>query len=60
MDGRIEVSYSAKTFFLVILSFEKGWESDYLVFLASIVEEAKEQKVGMNECQVSQSMVPAT
>lgn len=30
------------------LSFEKGWESDYLAFLASMVEEAKEQKVGLD------------
>lgn len=42
------MSYSAKTFYLAILSFEKGWESDYLAFLASIVEEAKEQKEEMD------------
>lgn len=44
----MEVSYSAKTFYLAILSFEKGWESDYLAFPAFIVEEAKEQRVRMD------------
>ena len=43
----MEISYSAKTFNLAILSFEKGWENNYLAFLASMVEEVKEQMVGL-------------
>lgn len=44
----MEMSYSAETFSLAILSFQKGWGSDYLAFLSSIAEEAKAQKVEMD------------
>lgn len=44
----MEMSYLAKTFNLAIRSFEKGWESDDLVFLPSIAEVAKAPKVEMD------------